>query len=166
MVSTLRLTGASFEGGSGGASTGNSWLASFWNSKTWMACGLPSSRMVKSPFLRLSTSLPDLSRTVTSSTTRLLLAVNLTVGCCAAAAIPKRRILSVRSRMSEPEPQDAADGAHPGSGKGQAVIGCVYHRADAGVIDVVGEIGRLDARLDTAAVVARKHERPAEARVE
>src|SRR4051812_49482370 len=59
----------SFAGLTAGTGAGGVSISSFWKSNTAICWALPSSINPKSPFLRSSTTLPDLSFTVTSMIT-------------------------------------------------------------------------------------------------
>src|SRR6185312_1482423 len=73
--------------------------SSFWNSKTASCCGLPSSVRLKSPCLRFSMTLPDLSFTATSMMTRVVFVVKVTVGCWAGMGATASTTASVDVRI-------------------------------------------------------------------
>jgi len=102
-------------------------------------------------FLQIIEALPFLARTKTSTTTSLVVVLNVAVsGCCPAR--PSREedyccdlyMLDLRSKLIA---QSSPEGAHRLRHGGQAVVQGVQHRAEVGVNRRIGDIGGLDADL-------------------
>src|SRR5208283_3215691 len=171
VMTVLESCGSSFwlaKVGGGGGGSGS--MASFWNSKTEIFCGLPSSSTVKSVGLRPSMGLPVLgSLTVTSTITRWALAVKTGAGagrCCPAAARANktngRLILASKCSggcgvdsapflISEIKPQQQGHRAGGRRACGQAVVVGVDRGAETGDLHMVQHVIGGKPQLQLAA---------------
>src|SRR5437667_877804 len=108
-----------------------------------MTWGLPSSRMMKSFLVRVSRSLPDLSRAVTLTMTRFVLDLKVAGASWAPRGVDMARSTQVRRpvlrgrRELETEADIGLYGPHGGCGQRDAVVGSVDDRPDARKIHVV-----------------------------
>src|SRR5579884_778851 len=151
VVSDCTACGRSGVRGAKAGSSGSGSSLSFWYSKTETFCGLPSSRTVKSSFLRPGISCPERSRTNTSTTTRLLVARKVMSSWAAMGMREEMRLKMSERRMLEAEPHRTGHRSHRGCRRGETVVSRVHHRTDARVAHGIAEVPRIDAKLQAAA---------------
>src|ERR1700736_1284372 len=120
-----------------------------------MVWGLLSSYIAKSSFFRLSTSLPDLSRTMRLTITRLVLVLKVAVSCASRTRQGKSRTCFSLS-MLEPEPEIRRHRPHPTGGDRQSIIRGVHDGVQTREAYVIGQIGSLQPEFETPPLTQRK----------